>query len=122
MEQFTRFGWMLAATLLLLLPFDLKAQADHTVDRHYAVHVDGLTTADRDALHRDLSAPGGMKLIYACVPAGVLVFESPMGESKQQAKQRAVAALEAKSLRGRSEELTGGLASAEAACAQARQR
>lgn len=106
--------------VLLLLPLSLMAQSGRIQDQHYAVRVPGLTAEDRDAVQRDLQGRTDLKLVYACVPAGVLVFESATGEAKQQARQRAWPMIEA--TRKTHEELTGGLAEAETACAQARNR
>jgi hypothetical protein len=122
MEQLMRFGGMLAASVLFLLPFCLKAQAPASADRAFAVRVHGLKNEDRDALQRELNGRIDLRLVYACVPAGVLVFEALPAETKQQAQQRALPLLEAKALRARTEELIGGKAEAEAACAQARNR
>ncbi|MBK7944305.1 MAG: hypothetical protein IPJ85_02885 [Flavobacteriales bacterium] len=121
MKQLLRFGWMMAASLLLLLPFGLKAQSGNPNTGHYAVRVIGLTAADRDALQQDLKGRNDLKLVFACIPAGVLVFAS-QAESKQVVEQRALPLLEAKAHRSRIEELTGGLADAEDACTQARNR
>ncbi|MFZ1693009.1 MAG: hypothetical protein WAT74_07430 [Flavobacteriales bacterium] len=122
MKQQKCFGWIAAIGLLILLPFNLKAQAGSMPERAYAVRVSGLTSAQRDDLQRDLKGRNDLKLVYACVPAGVLVFEPAIGETKMQAAQRIAPLLEAKALRQRTEELDGGLASAEAACEQARNR
>jgi hypothetical protein len=121
MKQLMRFGWTMAASLLLLLPFSLKAQSVAQANSQYAVQVDGLTVEHRDALQLELKDSNDLWIVYACVPAGVLVFASH-GETKQQTRQRALPLLETKSLRARAEELTGGLADAEAACTQARNR
>ncbi|MFN3876223.1 MAG: hypothetical protein ACK4L7_09980 [Flavobacteriales bacterium] len=122
MKQRKCFGGLLAAGLLFLLPYCLNAQATHTEDRTYAVRVQGLKSEDRDALQRDLNDRADLRLVFACVPAGVLVFEGAPAETRQQARQRALPMLEAKALQGRLEELAGGRVEAEAACANARNR
>ncbi|HEY0975876.1 MAG TPA: hypothetical protein VGE21_00280 [Flavobacteriales bacterium] len=37
--------------------------------------VQALTSEERDALNRRLQADGGMRVAYACVPAGILILE-----------------------------------------------
>lgn len=122
MKQQMCFGWITAICLLILLPINLKAQTGSGQERAYTVRVAGLTSAQRDDLQRDLKGRNDLRLVYACVPAGVLVFEPAIGETKQHAAQRIAPLLEAKAPRQRTEELDGGLASAEAACEQARNR
>ncbi len=122
MKQQMRFVGMMAAALLALLPFSLKAQVAHEPEHGFALRVQGLTSAERDDLQRELTGRDDLMLVYACVPAGVLVFEAANGGSKPMAAQRSMQLLDARSLRTRTEELDGGLASAEAACEQARNR
>ncbi|HRD51726.1 MAG TPA: hypothetical protein PKY96_03675 [Flavobacteriales bacterium] len=122
MKQRMCFGWITAICLLILLPFNLTAQTGNSPERAYTVRVAGLTSAQRDDLQRELKGRNDLKLVFACVPAGVLVFEPAIGETRQHAAQRIAPLLEAKALRQRTEELAGGLASAEDACEQARNR
>lgn len=117
-----RFVGMIAAALIALLPFGLQAQTAHASEHGHALRVQGLTSAERDELQQELKDRDDLKLVYTCVPAGVLVFEAANGGSKQRAVQLSTRLLEARSLRTRTEELTGGLASAEAACEKARDR
>ncbi len=120
MEQQKRFGWMMAASLFILLSFPLKAQLGQPADRSYAVQVTGLNSELRDNLERELKGRTDLRLVYACVPAGVLVFEARNSESKQEARLRAQPLLEHKALLTRARELPGGQTEAEAACLQAR--
>lgn len=39
------------------------------------LRVQSLTSEERDALNRRLQADGGMRVAYACVPAGILILE-----------------------------------------------
>lgn len=120
MKQYLRFVVVLAAGLLATLPFNLSAQSGQDSGSSYALRIAGLTSEDRDDLRTVLNGRDDLKLVFACVPAGVLVFEPAPGETKQHALQRARPLLEAKAGRSRWEELPGGLAEAEAECNNAR--
>jgi hypothetical protein len=120
MKQHMRFVIIMAASLFAILPFRLSAQFQEESGGRYVLHVEGLTSQDRDELRTVLNGRDDLRLVFACVPAGVLVFEPGPGETKQHALERIRPLLDAKALRSRSHELHGGMAEAEAACVNAR--
>jgi hypothetical protein len=72
--------------LLACITCTVKAQSAAPV---WGVHVSGLTAEERDALNLDLQASGGARLVYACVPAGILVLEDA-DATRSAAETRAV--------------------------------
>ena len=122
MKQLQLFGRITAITaLFLLLNTDVIAQS--AGDEHrYAVKIQGLTTEDRDALQRQLAGHSDLKLVFACVPAGILVFESTTNGTREQVKQRSLPMVQPHIRAERITELDHGLADAETACAQQRNR
>ena len=83
--------------------------------------VDGLTADMRDGLQRDLATRNDLKLVFACVPAGILVFEGHTG-SHEQLYDRLTPVLEQRISRQRIVMLDTGRSSVEQQCAEARNR
>ncbi len=74
----------LRAMALMVMAFamarDLRAQ--QPVNALVAYQVSGLTSADRDQLALQADQGGVVKLTFACVPAGILVFEPVNGAAR----------------------------------------
>lgn len=122
MKQIIRFVWLMALTsAIALCPRKAHAQraAEHP-DVNYAVRIAGLTAQDRDQVQQELSHRTDLRLVYACVPAGILVFAGQQGTPKSVARQRALPVLNARIGASRITDLEQGIAEAEAACAQIR--
>lgn len=101
--------------LTFLLCGDLKAQ--ETI----GIRVSALTSAERDSLNKRLPATGPLKLIYACVPAGILVFRAAQaGTLREALRSQAVNALAPVIAGNRLGPADLDLQAAEAACQTAR--
>lgn len=69
--------YLLAALFLhMTLPGPASAQQPTGEAAELVLRVNGLTSAERDALTRALPADGSVRLVYACVPAGILILEA----------------------------------------------
>lgn len=122
MNRIAVLGFAVAIASLFLVQAPCVAQSSAHDASAYTVRIEGLTNEHRDALQAQLKGRSDLRLVFACVPAGVLVFEPAPGEPKSSAAQRAMHLLDAQQLLSKREELTDGRAAAEAACAQARNR
>lgn len=112
---------MLLALMLAAFVFgNLPAQVP-TTSATSVVHVKGLTAAQRDALQQGARTSGAPKLVYACVPAGILVFEA-QGTGTQELRNMTLANVRQHAASRDITELPISLAEAEARCAQARNR
>lgn len=122
MKQIPGFGWMTALlSAILLIAQDLKAQIPSVVsDGALTVHIDGLTTQDRDAIQQRLGDRSDLKLVFACVPAGIMVFTAEAGVQKSIIRQRAIPELSTRIDASRITEMQQSIAESESACAQAR--
>lgn len=107
--------------ILLLFLFILLACNRLAAQENLGLRVDALTSAERDSLVARSHQPGELQVVYACVPAGILVFaaDSPVG-SREALRTKALAAMASVIAIGRvgSAELT--LHEAESACETAR--
>lgn len=122
MKHSFRFVWLIASISAIAL-FPAKACAQRgagAAESHFAVRIADLTAQDRDALQQQVSGRTDLRLVYTCVPAGIMVFAGPQGTSKTMARQRALPVLQSRITGGRITELEQGIAEAEAACAQFR--
>lgn len=84
-------------------------------------HITAFTSAERDSIKQHLPAQEGLRVVFACVPAGVLVVSSDGRDaSRIQLRSRIVDLLDASLAHDRigNEELT--LEAAETSCANAR--
>ena len=113
---------VLIAGLLALLPIDSTAQRTTDPQGTYVVRVTGLTSDTRDAIARDLARDNEVRLAYACVPAGILVFEPVHGGDRERTKLSAVPALEQLVRRQDLDESVIDRTRAEELCSQARNR
>jgi hypothetical protein len=85
------------------------------------LHISSLTTVERDSLMRAVPKAGALKVVFACVPAGVLVFASDgPGTSREALRAQAVQALAPWVAEDRITEGTITLHAAEQACETAR--
>lgn len=121
MNQFKGFAATLAFCAAGLHAPAVQAQAPGH-DGLYAVRIAGMKPTDRDALQGQLRQSTDLHLVYACVPAGILVFDTPGNTDREVTKQRATPLLRSRLPDARIVELEHGLAEAEAACAQLRDR
>jgi hypothetical protein len=86
------------------------------------LRVKGLDPATRDAVVAELALSQGLRLSYACVPAGILVFEQDSRSSATGLRTRTMEVVEK---HARSKDITVlpiSLSEAEQQCAQARNR
>lgn len=100
-----------------------KAHAQSAEPPAIGIHVNGLTSDERDALSRDLAVQGDVQVGFACVPAGILMLE-PTGRAaftpERQAAAIHVVRARIDGTRISEEQLTR--TGAEALCAEARNR
>lgn len=88
-----------------------------------ALHVSNLTSDERDALNHDLNDRGDLRIVFACVPAGILILEPVNGERRaDQVRTLAAAALNARIPTQRRSEATMSLEEAESRCSTVRNR
>ena len=114
-----------AATLALALLLGrnpLKAQNTSDGANRLVLRVDGLTSATRDAVARDLNSGGQAHLVFACVPAGILVLEPSHTASRQQVRDLALSTIHQRAGATLITELAFSAEQAEAECAQVRDR
>lgn len=98
------------------------AQAQVTAPTQVTLQVDGLDSATRDALNRS-TTPGRPHVVFACVPAGILVFESTTNGSRSQLETSVRNAMTSRAINSnRIRIIDHSLAQAEAACAETRNR
>lgn len=110
--------------LALALGLGAACQAQQRTTSHEVVtlHVEGLTSATRDAITRDLGQADDVRVVFACVPAGIIVLEARNGQTKAQVEERSRTLLTSRSTSLRPRTVDQTLAQAEAACEQARNR
>lgn len=107
---------------LVLLPWTGAVAQQAVSHERVTMQVEGLTSATRDALAKDLKRTDEIRLVFACVPAGILVLESRTGHSRGQLEERGRTALTARNASLRTRTIGHDLAAAEMACEQARNR
>lgn len=122
MNKPKHFGGMALAALAILLSTRSFAQTSAGSDPTFTVRVEGLTSQERDAVNTDLEARNDLKLVFACVPAGILVFRGESGTTRTSTRAKAVSLMQSRLSTTRLAETTGGIAEAEQACAQQRNR
>src|SRR5688572_18839719 len=76
-KLFTR--WLACIAFLPLFVAVASAQRPGTARNSISLHVEGLTSEMRDGLSRELAGTTDLELVFACVPAGILVFEGTAG-------------------------------------------
>lgn len=118
MEPTPRALRLFSLTLILLgLLYSQPASAQNTI----GLRVIALTSAERDALVAAAHASGELKVVFACVPAGVIVFSDQGRATSREALRANVRAAMAPTVppqRIEARELT--LEAAEAACESTR--
>jgi hypothetical protein len=86
-----------------------------------ALHINNLTSEERDSLSNELRTHGDLRISFACVPAGILILEPVnSGRSAEQVRALAASALIARLPAARRSEVALTQAEAEALCAAAR--
>ena len=78
----------------LLFLFTLLACNSLMAQETIGLRVDSLTSTERDSFVASGHHPGALQVVYACVPAGILVFSSdtPSG-SREALRTKALAVL-----------------------------
>lgn len=106
--------------ILLLFLFTLLACNSLMAQETIGLRVDALTSAERDSFMAS-SHPGDLHVVYACLPAGILVFASdePTG-SREALRTKALAVMTPGIAPGRIGTVELTLHEAESACETAR--
>ncbi len=112
---------VLLALLMCTAQLPAKAQGPATDSERTVLKVKGLDHAMRDALKVELEGTG-LRLAYACVPAGILVLESDQLGTSAAVLSRSLSAMEKHSRSKDISVLPISLQEAESQCAQARNR
>lgn len=122
MKHTLSFGWLMASIGALAL-FSVKVHAQNANQAptaFYSIHVEDLTAHDRDALQRQIDGMSDLKLVFTCVPAGIMVFAGENDSNRTATRQRALLVLNSRWAPSRITELDHGIREAETACAQTR--
>jgi len=77
----------IAAFVALILLTATTAPAQQPASGSLAVMVSGLSAQTRDQIAWDLAGRGEVRIAYACVPAGILVFEAVNGALRADLQQ-----------------------------------
>ena len=120
MKNILRPDRALLLLVLVLAMGSLKAQQRIPADELIVYHIEGLTSATRDGLVRELSTSTELKIVYACVPAGILAFGARDAQGRTDLETKSRALLASRSSAMRVTRTDHGLPEAEAACSQAR--
>lgn len=121
MKHYLSIPALLLALLMCTAHLPTVAQGSGLQGERTILKVKDLDHATRDALSSELESQG-MKLAFACVPAGILVFESKTESTSTGMQSRSLSAMEK---HARSKDITVlpiSLEEAESQCAQARNR
>lgn len=81
----THLARIMALSAVVLLA-GMVLHAQQPTDPPVAYVVSGLTASDRDSITRQVDQAGAVRLTYACVPAGILVFEPVSGPARTDVK------------------------------------
>ena len=122
MNKHILVGWMVLIALTILTPNPSSAQSSTGNDAYFTLRVEGLTSQERDAVNSDLQSRSDLKLVFACVPAGIMVFAGEMNSTRTSTRQNTLALMQARMTTTRMSEEPLGIAEAEAVCAQQRNR
>lgn len=110
------FRWLaLVVPLISGAPFAGHAQTTGP-DELLIYHVNGLSSADRDALVHSLAEDPDLRVVFACVPAGLIAFKA--ATEGQQARTEELLGQYAES--GQAERSVMDMRSLEEACSQHR--
>ena len=122
LTMWTTTARMLALAAIAVMCSLMRTHAQADTPR-LALQVTGLTAEERDALNRDLTARGDMRIAFACVPAGILILEqTTTARPAEQARALAVAVLNERIPAQRRMEAPMSLEEAETRCNAARNR
>ena len=83
--------------------------------------IEGLTTEMRDGIARELTETSGLQLTFACVPAGILVFQGN-GDPAEIMQDRLSSIMEHRIARQRIRTIEVSRETVEEQCAEARNR
>lgn len=98
------------------------AQQPTATPERITLAVNGLTSETRAHLVRELKRSGDAEIIFACVPAGIIVLEARNGQAATLLETRSRSLLTERSAGLQPRKLDRSLAQAEALCEQARNR
>lgn len=116
-------NWLWALALCLCALCTMHAQAQSPIVRgEYALRITGLTSELRDALTRDLDRSGEARVVFACVPAGILVVADTRDRSSELLIETIQEVLDQRDRNVLVEPLSWTIQQAEFACANARNR
>lgn len=115
------FCCTVSATVLLLFSSSAHAQSGTSAAQQVVVLAPGMTAAGRDAIVRDGQRSGTFNVVFACVPAGVIVLEATTVPGPEP-RMALVNAVSARVAGARMDEATSTLIHAEERCAHARNR
>ncbi len=114
----SRFIYLLA--VVVSLSWAAMVQAQTPVEQStLALRIEGLTSEVRDKIQRDLKGSEDLRLLFSCVPAGILVFEQGAGH-RGELRARVDQVMEHRVARQRITEQAWDLRMAEERCAQVR--
>ncbi len=107
--------------LALIGLISIGALARLSAQAPVGLHIASFTTTERDSLMREVPKTGTLKVVFACVPAGVIVFGSDGPSASREAlRVQAVQALGTWVAEDRITDGTITLHGAEQACETAR--
>lgn len=66
----------ITALILILVSDRLQAQTPRQPSSTRAYRVEGLTSDDRDRIARQFAIEGDFRIVFACMPAGIVVIEA----------------------------------------------
>jgi len=113
----------LRCALFLVIPWTgSHAQQLLPSTEHITVQLEGLDSATRDALVSDLRMNTDLRLVFACVPAGILVFESRTARNRSQLEDRSRTLLMGRANGSTPRFIDQSLEQAETACSEVRNR
>lgn len=115
------FQFRLLMVLAFIATLSYNAQGQAPAASALTLKVAGLSSEARDAIAHELEATTGTRLVFACVPAGILVFSCP-NDGTSHLRSTALDQVRRHASGRVSEELNIGLPEAEQLCAQARNR
>lgn len=107
--------------VLVLAVFSLFFSESIRAQEAIGLQVSGLTSAERDSISLHRSGPEELHLVYACVPAGILVFGSGhSGGTRAVLRSQAIQAMAAIIPAERISPSEWDIQAAESACQAAR--
>jgi len=111
----------LTRVLALIGLIAISALAQLSAQAPVGLHIASLTTAERDSLMREVPRTGALKVVFVCVPAGIIAFSTDGPSTSREAlRTQAVQALGPWVAQDRITEGTITLHAAEQACETAR--